>query len=190
MNWGDLANAHPWLPLGLLAVIGVVIAVASSLLRRADSRKRLLRAIPGTRTVVRDFQHLQMYRAAAILTARGITIQHALLHCLEFLDRKDALRLKAGLVRMGEGASLSTALSGSGLADPVAASMLGVAERSGALPLMLDRIADFHERALLGNIEIASRLIEPVLMIVFGILIGGLVLMMYLPIFDLASSIN
>ena len=68
--------------------------------------------------------------------------------------------------------------------------MLNVAERTGALSEMLDRIADFYERTLQRNIDIVSRLIEPMLMIIFGILIGGIVILMYLPIFDLASSIS
>jgi general secretion pathway protein F len=85
---------------------------------------------------------------------------------------------------------MSTALADSGLADAMATSMLAVAEKSGALSEMLDRIADSYERSLQRSIEIVTRLIEPVLMIVFGILIGGIVVLMYLPIFDLAASIS
>jgi general secretion pathway protein F len=91
---------------------------------------------------------------------------------------------------MQEGASVSDALSSCGISDVVAASMLNVAEKTGAMPTMLDRIADFYEQSLRRNIEIVSRLIEPAMMIGFGIVIGGIVILMYLPIFDLASSIS
>ncbi len=190
MTWGEFANANPWIPACILGGFVLCVAVLVSQLRQPAARRRWLEVIPGAKGVARDFQHLQMYRTAAILTARGITIQNALAHCIELLSPVDGTRLKVGLAQIREGAPLSGALAASGLADAVAASMLSVAERSGALPEMLDRIADFCERSLLRNIDIASRLIEPVLMIVFGILIGGIVLLMYLPIFDLASSIN
>jgi general secretion pathway protein F len=190
MTWGEFANANPWVPACLLGGLAAAVLVLVAKLRQPAGRRRWLERIPGAKGVARDFQHLQMYRTAAILTARGITIQNALTHCIELLGPADGVRLKTGLAQIREGAPLSGALSASGLADAVATSMLNVAERSGALPEMLDRIADFYERSLLRNIDIASRLIEPVLMIVFGILIGGIVLLMYLPIFDLASSIN
>ena len=140
--------------------------------------------------VVREFQHLQMYRTTAILTSRGITIHKALLFSMDLLAPADRDRLRAGLLQMHEGVAISAALSSCGLSYIVATSMLAVAERSGALPEMLDRIADFYERSLQRNIDIASRLIEPLLMIIFGFVIGGIVVLMYLPIFDLASSIS
>lgn len=131
-----------------------------------------------------------MYRTTAILTSRGITIHKALLYSMELLSPSDQPRLRAALDAMREGVDISSALSNSGLSDIVATSMLNVAERTGSLPEMLDRIADFYERSLQRNIDIVSRLIEPVMMIIFGILIGGIVILMYLPIFDLAASIS
>jgi general secretion pathway protein F len=106
------------------------------------------------------------------------------------LSPTDQQRLQTALADMREGVDISSALSNSGLSDIVATSMLNVAERTGSLPEMLDRIADFYERTLQRNIDIISRLIEPVMMIIFGIVIGGIVVLMYLPIFDLASSIT
>ena len=189
MSWGRFIDANPMVP-----TIGAVM-MASALItlvikwREPETRKRWLARLPGVSTVVREFQHLQMYRTAAILTARGITIHRALLYCLELLGPADRDRLRVAVNDMREGASISKALSNCGLSDVVATSMLGVAERTGALPEMLDRIADFYERTLQRNIDIVSRLIEPILMIIFGIVIGGIVILMYLPIFDLASSL-
>ncbi len=91
---------------------------------------------------------------------------------------------------MREGLSMSTALSGAGLSDPVATSMLKVAERTGSMSEMLERIAQFYERRLQRSIDVATRVIEPALMIVIGTVIGAIVVLMYLPIFDLASTLN
>jgi general secretion pathway protein F len=190
MAWGQLADRHPLVPFAMLATFIVAAMAVISQWRDADKRKKWLARLPGVAKVVREFQHLQMYRTTAILTSRGITIHKALAFSMELLGPADRERLRAGLTRMHEGLAISAALSSSGLSDVIATSMLSVAERSGALPEMLDRIADFYERSLQRNIDIVSRLVEPILMIIFGFVIGGIVVLMYLPIFDLASSIS
>jgi general secretion pathway protein F len=190
MAWGRYADAHPWAPMVMLAVIVILAAVGALQLGSADSRRRWLARIPGVAAVVREFQHLQMYRTAAILTARGIPIHKALLLTSDLLNPVDRERLARGVVQMREGMTISAALTSCGISDVVAESMLNVAERSGALSEMLDRIADYYERSLQRNIDLTTRLIEPLLMILFGAVIGGIVVLMYLPIFDLASSIG
>lgn len=190
MGWGHLVDAHPWIPVLMIAGMLASIVAAFALFRNPDFRKKWLERIPGVANVVREFQHLQMYRTTAILTARGIAIHRALVYSKSFLSPTDQVRLGNALSEMTQGTSVSSALGNSGLSDIVAISMLNVAERTGSMPEMLDRIADFYERSLQRNIDIVSRLIEPILMIVFGVVIGGIVILMYLPIFDLASSIS
>ncbi|MBA2673402.1 type II secretion system F family protein [Ramlibacter sp.] len=190
MAWGQFADAHPAAPLLMLGAFATLAMLLVSQWRSPDARRKWLARIPGVAGVVREFQHLQMYRTTAILTSRGIPIHRALVFSMDLLGPADRERLQAGLLRMQQGVAISAALSGCGLSDVIATSMLGVAERSGALAEMLDRIADFYERSLQRNIDIVSRLIEPLLMIVFGFVIGGIVVLMYLPIFDLASSVS
>ncbi len=190
MRWGRFAGEHTTAALAFFGLIALGIAIPLIKLRDPLTRKRWLEKIPGFSRLAREFQHLQMYRTTAILTSRGITIHKALLYSVELLGPSDQPRLHAALEAMREGVDISSALSTTGLSDVVATSMLNVAERTGSLPEMLDRIADFYERSLQRNIDIVSRLIEPVMMIIFGILIGGIVILMYLPIFDLAASIS
>jgi general secretion pathway protein F len=190
MDWGQFVDKHAVVPFLLLFAFVAAVAFFIAQWKSPELRKKWLERIPGVTRVVREFQHLQLYRTTAILTARGITLHQALTYSMELLGPTDRARLRAGLIQLREGVAISRALSGCGLADVVATSMLSVAERSGALSEMLDRIADFYERSLQRNIDMVSRLIEPVLMIIFGIVIGGLVVLMYLPIFDLASSIS
>lgn len=190
MDWGRFVGEHRTAALGFFAlfIAGMILPIIK--LRNPNTRKRWLENIPGFSRLAREFQHLQMYRTTAILTSRGITIHKALDYSMELLSPSDQARLQSALAAMREGVDISSALSGSGLSDIVATSMLNVAERTGSLSEMLDRIADFYERSLQRNIDIVSRLIEPAMMIIFGILIGGIVILMYLPIFDLAASIS
>jgi general secretion pathway protein F len=68
--------------------------------------------------------------------------------------------------------------------------MLAVAERTGAMSEMLERAAAFHERELARWLERATRLFEPALMAMMGLVIGAIVVLMYMPIFDLAGSLG
>lgn len=190
MAWGAFAaeNAAAT-PIMATSVIGALAALGFAL-ASPRHRHQLLRRVPGVSKVSAEFQLLQVYRATAILTSRGIPIHRALEYTYDYLSPDARSRLQQGLASMREGAPISAALAGSGFADEMVASMLGVAERTGALPEVLDRIADLYERSLQRRVDIASRLVEPMLMIVFGALIGGIVLLMYLPIFDLASSVT
>lgn len=190
LSWGTFVESHPAVPLLLALVVMGGVAYLASLFNRPEARKRVLDRIPGVAKIAREFQHLQMYRTTAILTARGIAIHKALVFSLEFLSPQDQERLKNALTALQQGVGVSTALAVSGLSDVLAESMLNVAEKTGSMSEMLDRIADYHERSLQRKMDLVAKLIEPILMIIFGVIIGGIVLLMYLPIFDLASSIS
>jgi general secretion pathway protein F len=89
-----------------------------------------------------------------------------------------------------EGQSLGEAMERHGLTTPVAARMLRVGERSGNMGEMMERIADFCDEELARWVAVVTRLIEPVLMIFIGLIIGVIVVLMYFPIFQLAGSIK
>ena len=76
------------------------------------------------------------------------------------------------------------------LTTPVASRMLRVGERSGNMGEMTERIAAFYDEELARWVDIVTRLIEPVLMTLIGLMIGVIVVLMYFPIFELAGSIN
>ncbi len=77
-----------------------------------------------------------------------------------------------------------------GLTTPVAARMLRVGERSGNMGEMMERIAAFYDEELARSVDVLTRLIEPALMTLVGIIIGVIVVLMYFPIFELAGSIR
>jgi general secretion pathway protein F len=99
-------------------------------------------------------------------------------------------QLAAATQRIREGASLSTAMEAGGLATPVALRLLRVGEKSGEMAEMMDRIAAFHDEELARWVDVVTRLFEPLLMAVLGVVIGAIVVLMYLPIFELAGSLQ
>jgi general secretion pathway protein F len=92
--------------------------------------------------------------------------------------------------RIQEGVPMSAAFTEVGLATPVAARMMLVGERSGDMGQMLAQIARFHDEEVARAVEWFTKAFEPVLMAVLGLAIGGVVVLMYMPIFELAGSIQ
>lgn len=95
-------------------------------------------------------------------------------------------------MRLGvrEGRPLAEPLKASDLFPPMVAQMISVGEETGKLAAMLDEIAKFHEEAVATLVERATALLEPVLLIGMGTIIGFLVISMYLPVFQLSQTIR
>jgi type IV pilus assembly protein PilC len=68
--------------------------------------------------------------------------------------------------------------------------MIGVGEQTGAMDQMLQKIADFYEEEVDSAVSAMTSLIEPIMMAFLGVVVGGLIIAMYLPIFKLAGNIN
>ena len=91
---------------------------------------------------------------------------------------------------MAAGQRLSDAWMRHGLATPAALRMLRVGEGSGELASMLERAAAFHDEEIAQMSELVTRVINPVLMLVMGVVIGGIVVLMYLPIFTIMEQVQ
>lgn len=190
MSWGRFAALHAW----QIGFAGLVMLVALLMtgrhVLRSGARATWLEKIPFVGPTMRQFRHAQLYRTTGMLVRGGIAAPKALQLGATLLGDADRARLSRAIALLYEGRSLSHALESAQLADPVATSMLAVAERTGALADILERIAEFHESRLQRSVELTSRLFEPLLMILIGLVVGTIVVMMYLPIFDLASSLQ
>jgi general secretion pathway protein F len=190
MSWGRLAADNAWTVAlcGLAALVAIALTLRQ--LARTGARSRWVESTPVIGPAMRRFRHAQLYRTTGMLVQGGIAAPRALELAASLLGDADQVRLKKAIVLIHEGRSISGALQDAELADHVASSMLTVAERTGALAEILQRIAQFHESTLQRSVEMTSRLCEPILMIVIGLVIGGIVVLMYLPIFDLAASLQ
>jgi general secretion pathway protein F len=190
IEWGTLFAAHGGKVLvGLVAVL----AVGVWFLTRVETRRRLaqmLWQLPGVGEQVRLYHLARFYRTLGMIQRGGIPLVTA----LDMAGGLLSAGLKDGLDRarlaVQQGLPLSRAFGEAGLTTPVALRMLRVGERSGHMAEMLERIGSFYDEEIARSVDIISRMLEPILMIVIGVVIGGVVLLMYLPIFELASSIQ
>ncbi|KWF07130.1 type II secretion system F family protein [Burkholderia pseudomultivorans] len=190
MAWGSMVHAHGAGLAGGLAVLAVAAGVA---LRRPALRiwlaDRLL-ALPGIGQHFRVFRQSQFYRTTAMLVDGGIPAIRAFDLARGLVGRVDQAALAAALQQIRNGAKVSDAFQQAGLANAIGYRLLTVAEKTGGLGPVLDRIAAFQEAQVSRTIDLISRLIEPAMMIVIGVVIGGIVVLMYMPIFEIASSIQ
>ncbi|MDR3370136.1 type II secretion system F family protein [Rhodoferax sp.] len=190
MSWGSFAAQHAWQIRSGGVFLLVALLMTGRHVLRSGAKSAWLEKVPFIGPTMRKFRHAQLYRTTGMLVRGGIAVPKALQLGATLLGDADRTRLGQAISLIHEGRSLSHALEGAQLADPVATSMLTVAERTGDLADMLERIAAFHESRLQRSVEITSRLFEPLLMIVIGLVVAAIVVMMYLPIFDLASSLQ
>jgi general secretion pathway protein F len=190
MSWGRFAAQHAW-EIGLCGLgVSITFFVFGNHVLQSGAKSAWIESIPLIGPTMRQFRHAQLYRTTGMLVRGGIAVPRALQLSSTLLGDADRKRLTQAIQFIHEGRSLSNSLQNAQLADPVASSMLAVAERTGSLADILERIAQFNEASLQRSVEMTSRLFEPLLMIFIGLVVGVIVVLMYLPIFDLASSLQ
>jgi general secretion pathway protein F len=136
------------------------------------------------------FQLARFYRTMGMLASGGIPVPTALGMVTGLLTHSLRECLNVAIARVREGKPFSASLAAVGLATPVAIRMLEVGERAGNLGDMLTRAAEFHEEDTARQVDWLTRLFGPLLMLFIGGAIGLIVVLMYLPIFQLAESIG
>jgi general secretion pathway protein F len=125
-----------------------------------------------------------------MLLRSGMPVMSALTLVNELLGHTLQSSVARARRLVSEGRLLSEAMEESGLTTPVALQLFRVGEKSGRLEVMMERAASFHEEEMLRWVDAFTKLFEPLLMAAIGIVIGFIVLMMYLPIFELASGLQ
>jgi type IV pilus assembly protein PilC len=179
----------------LLLVAAVAGAVASVLwLRRAGQRAhvdRLLLSVPGLGSVARKFATSQMARTLATLLGGGLPLVNALEIAAQSVGhRYIAAQLDTVSGRVREGESFAAALDARKAFPDVAVRMVEVGESTGALQDMLNTVADFYDEEIATSMERFITLVEPVLLVVMGVIVAGLLLALYMPLFQLSSVLG
>jgi general secretion pathway protein F len=187
---GKLIEAH-----GLVAAI-VALAAAGAVARFAftPAARHWIGArlweIPAIGARMRLYQLARFYRTLGMLLRGGTPIVASLDLVSGLLAPALKPNLEAARETIREGRPISEAMSSHGLTTPVALRMLRVGERSGKMDEMMERIASFLDEEIARWVDWFTRLFEPLLMAFIGVIIGAIVVLMYLPVFELAGSIQ
>lgn len=190
LSMGKVIYQH-W-QLALVAFVSVCAVMVWGM-AQAEVRARFADAVlrmPWLARKADEFRLSRFYRAVSLLLAAGIALPKAMgmVHGLLGFTQRERLTTAREAVEHGQ--PLSTALYRADLTSAVADSLIKVGERSGQLAEMLERAARFHDEDFSRWVDWASKLLEPILMMVIGVVIGTVVVLMYLPIFELAGGLQ
>jgi type IV pilus assembly protein PilC len=176
-----------------LAVIGATVAFSLALKRSAAFRytvDRLGLKIPVIGNILEKATIARWTRTLATMFAAGVPLVESL----------DAVAGAAGnavyaagtkriQTEVSTGTSLTNAMTNTGLFPNMVLQMTQIGEESGSLDGMLSKVADFYEREVDDAVATLSSLLEPIIIVFLGVVIGGLVVAMYLPIFKLGAVV-
>ena len=190
LDWGQFVGQHT--DTVFTTVLLLALAAAYWLRRFIGSGRWIvfLTRLPGIGERVRIIELSRLYLTTGMLLEGGIPI----LAALDIVGHTVSPNTRAGLLAargiISDGGTLSQGFESSGLATPIALRMLRVGERSGQLGAMLTRSALFYEGESSRWIERFTKVFEPVLMTAIGLLVGLIVILLYMPIFDLAGTLQ
>ncbi|HYP67605.1 MAG TPA: type II secretion system F family protein [Thiobacillaceae bacterium] len=190
LSWGRFIGSHgaamALASVGLVA--GTVYALTLPTVRKVLTD--FLWQLPVIGERLKLYQLARFYRTASMLLSGGMPALTALSMSRDLLP----VGLRASLDQASEairsGKPMSLAMELNGLTTPVALRMLGVGEKTGRMDEMMERIASFYDEDMARWVDWFTRIFEPLLMAVIGLLIGAIVVLMYMPVFELAGSLQ
>ena len=186
-------HAQRYAPAGVIGIIVIVILLwrwkASD--RGAETIDRALLSLPLVGDILLKHQVATFSRMLSTLLAGGMP----LVPCLEtagasMSSRKILLGVQEAVVRVREGQTLAKSLEEQEMFPELSVEMIEVGESTGALPSMLNSVAEFYEEDVQTALGAAMALIEPVILIFMAVVVGGILISLYLPIFSLGSNIH
>lgn len=190
LAWSRALNQHGW----LVAVAGILIFSGLVLPWVMPRSRAKLLAWAGQHPLIASrievYHQVRWYRTISMLLHGGIPLPESIQLASTVLPSYLQHRASQVLAAMRNGLSPVNAFNQGNMATTVAEQLIRAGERSGDVGPMLEKTAAFHETELTRWLERLMRVLEPVVMALIGLGIGGVVIMMYLPIFELASAIQ
>ena len=180
----------------ILMLVGLAVAAAAvvSWLTQPGQKARfdhLVLGLPMLGQVARKFATSQMARTLATLLGGGLPLVNALDIAAKSVGNQFmAAQLEVVSARVREGESFAAALEARHVFPEVAVKMAEVGESTGALQDMLNTVADFYDEEISTTMERFVTLIEPVLLVFMGLVVAGLLLALYMPLFQLSSVLS
>jgi type IV pilus assembly protein PilC len=146
---------------------------------------------PVLGTLIRKSAISRFSRTLGTLLSSGVSILDALEITAKTAGNRvvhDAIR--RSVVSIAEGDTITSPLKESGVFPPMVTQMISVGEKTGGLDEMLNKIADFYDEEVDAAVSALTSIIEPVVIVFMGIVIGGILIAMYLPMFDIIGKIG
>ncbi|MCK4351627.1 MAG: type II secretion system F family protein [Candidatus Krumholzibacteria bacterium] len=191
MGLSDFLRMNWW----LLTIASVVLVIGMKRYYKTDDGNRridqFLLNMPVLGVVIRKGAVARFTRTLGTLTASGVPI----LNGLQITAKTAGNRVIEEAVMktresISEGKTIAEPLKECGVFPPMVVQMIGVGEQTGALDEMLDKVADFYDAEVDTAVGALTSIIEPVMIVVMGTMVGGMLIAMYLPMFKLISVVS
>lgn len=193
---GWLLGMGEWLGQTRPVWISVMMAVPIMLavfLRSSQGRRSLQAALvrlPRVGVAMRDLHRARFFATTATLTLGGVPVLQALTLSSSLLLEAESHGLQQGIAAIRRGDPVAQALAMRPFEDTVILRLLEVAQRTASLPSTFERLANLLETRVTRDVDRLMRLFEPVMMLALGVLIGAVVVLMYVPILELATAVQ
>ncbi len=178
----------------VITTLGLIVVGLTAMARHPKGRYVLdsvLLKMPVIGNVLRKIAVARFTRTLGTLLSSGV----AILDALQIVARTagNAVVSKAILYareKVAEGKDIASPLLETAIFPPMVVQMIGVGEQTGAMDEMLQKIADFYEEEVDAAVAAMTSLIEPIILVFLGGTVGGMLVAMYLPIFEIAGNIK
>lgn len=188
LQWGAFASRNAAeLAAGASAVV-IVLAIAFVRARQRGTLEHLARLIPGAADRIHLFRLSRLYLTVGTLLNGGMPLVQALALSQGVVSGRHRALLDATVESLRRGGAISASLEQHQLTTAVSSRLLRAGEGTGRMGDLFIRAGRYHDNELGRWVDRFSKSFEPILMSVIGIVIGGIVILLYMPIFDLAGS--
>ena len=189
LNFGEWLNRNLiWIGLTILVVGGAFYRFASTE-RGKDIIDRVRIGLPVFGKIWLKYQVALFARTLSTLLTGGLSLVPSLETAARSISsRRVSQAVFASISTVREGKSLAESLENTGVFPDLAAEMITVGEQTGALPAMLNSVSEFFEEDVAAAISAALALIEPLILIIMGVVVVIILISLYLPIFSLGSA--
>lgn len=187
-RWVAIHRWAVWAILGTMAA-AILLWIGTGAARRQLTA--LARQVPYIDQRLLDFELALLYQAVALLLQGGYPLPEALRVALtSALSRRVSASLEQVASTVDRGKPVAEALAGAGLCDEVGRRLLAAGERNGQFARVAEAVAELHADRFERFIERLTRIVEPVLLFAVSLMVGGIVLVMYMPVIDLATQLR
>jgi len=185
------AQKYGWMVALVLGVAGFLLWRWKQSDRGAESIDRFMLSLPLIGEIRMKYQVANFARILATLLQGGLPLVPAMETAGASVSSRQMLNaINAAAERVREGQGLAKSLEEQKLFPDLAVEMLEVGESTGALPAMLGSVAEFYEEDVQTALGAAMALIEPLILIVMAVFVGGVLISLYMPIFTLGANVH
>jgi type IV pilus assembly protein PilC len=186
-------HAQKYAPVGAVVLVAVLFVIWrwKATDRGADTIDRATHKLPVVGEIWLKYHVSTFSRMLSTLLTGGMPLVPSLETAgASMTSRKILNGIQKAAVRVREGQSLAHSLEEQKMFPDLSVEMIEVGESTGALPAMLTSVAEFYEEDVQTALSAAMALIEPVILVIMAVFVGGILISLYLPIFSLGSSIH